>query len=614
MRRKEKQEKPHLSLHSYKNVFCDSLEALDWAYSHGLSKRAVIMTSSPAMLCSDNNNIQNIESRWSSEELKEFQSTIQSLSENIFDAVLNIPGIEREYALAISQSAVMFQKTLYKAACLNENDYLDSRLFIYLKGDGGPNGNNMNPPWSDILHNNPLFSVVDYTLKNNEWSTLSTRSVSYWQRYKIAGIDTALYRLATKVMKYLPNYLFKKEVLIPNENELTIEIVASLIKRGVKASKIKLNNNNNNNNTPSIDLKNIYEFILPIMQERIERWTSPYFVEPTLLLFKKKVSDEIKYFDRIALQWEKVIIKDDKIKRLVLMNAPGTRKGQAISYICRKNHIPFISATHGVTIEISKLHGELSVGLDNSVGDVALCSNFKAAQVEDESYFSNAKTQVVGMSSRHISMKYAKNINTIISPIVYISYNIYRGNLDQFISFKTDYDASIWESQIINKVLSHLPYNVCYKSYPDDNRRYSDIDPVLCNVDMAKNIALSSEKVDMRYLIGEHRIFVTTVATSTLAWPVMSGKPVVFINQKERGPLTDDAYLSFSKGLFVFNDNESNFHENLRDFLSQPLDEIERMWDNKKNARKKMIKDYFSEYSDSAGERASQIILREYFN
>ena len=41
----------------YKNVFCDSSEALDWAYKNGLDKNAIIRTCSPGMLWRDNTNI-----------------------------------------------------------------------------------------------------------------------------------------------------------------------------------------------------------------------------------------------------------------------------------------------------------------------------------------------------------------------------------------------------------------------------------------------------------------------------------------------------------------------------------------------------------------------------
>jgi len=67
-----------------------------------------------------------------------------------------------------------------------------------------------------------------------------------------------------------------------------------------------------------------------------------------------------------------------------------------------------------------------------------------------------------------------------------------------------------------------------------------------------------------------------------------------------------------SKGLFVFDDDKNNFHENLRSFLSQPISYIEAQWEEKRVFRKDMIKNYFSEYKGDAGKRAAKIILKEY--
>ena len=141
--------------------------------------------------------------------------------------------------------------------------------------------------------------------------------------------------------------------------------------------------------------------------------------------------------------------------------------------------------------------------------------------------------------------------------------------------------------------------------------RYSDKDPVLNDVKNSNNIILFDKKVDMRYLLSKYRIIVTSGATSTLAWPVMSGKPVVFINRKEKSPLTDEAYICLSKGLFIFNDDEEDFHKNLSKFLSQPISDIEILWNKKKDFRKDMIKNYFSKYEGMAGKRAAKIILKE---
>mgnify|MGYP006416518669 CR=1 FL=1 len=85
----------------YDNVFCDSKQALEWAYKHNLPKKSIIRTSSPAMLCGNNNNIRNIDSRWTISEMKEFQTTIYQFTKDIYDASLSIPNIDRVTSLSI---------------------------------------------------------------------------------------------------------------------------------------------------------------------------------------------------------------------------------------------------------------------------------------------------------------------------------------------------------------------------------------------------------------------------------------------------------------------------------------------------------------------------------
>ena len=68
-----------------------------------------------------------------------------------------------------------------------------------------------------------------------------------------------------------------------------------------------------------------------------------------------------------------------------------------------------------------------------------------------------------------------------------------------------------------------------------------------------------------------------------------------------------------SKGIFVFDADEQDFHKNIRDFLSQPIDKIERLWQEKEGAREEMLREYFSAYNGGAGKRSAKIILNEYF-
>jgi hypothetical protein len=595
----------------YENVFCDSLQALEWAYNNGLSKSAVIKSSAPAMLLS-NKNIFNLENRWSTDELIKFQGTIQKLTKDIFDLVLSINNTERELALTVALFVYRFQKNIYKAACLCEDDFTDNTLFIYVDGETGPAGNIMNYPWDELLISNALFSKVNYTLTNDKWKVNDIRKTSYWKRLNVAGYETIAYRLATKLTNKLPGFIFNKEVLMPNENELNIEIASSLLMRGVKITRIEPHKNSSSLESKALNMDKelIYSTILPVIRERVERWVDPSAVNITMSLFKPSLEKHIYQFNSLVNGWSKTINSSSKVKKAVLVNSPGNIKCHALSYVCRRSGIPVMASQHGVTIEISKAHSMLHVALDNSIADVIFSYNKKITDIEKSSYFDNAKHHVVGMPMRLIRMNSSYIFSKSKLPIVYISLNLYRRGLS--VSSNTDYRNAKFERKIINKVLNVLPHIVCYKTYPEDNRRYADIDPILNDVKAASNIELFSEKIDMRYLLSKYRVLVTTCATSTLGWVVMSGKPVVFINQKNKSPLTDDAHKILSKGLFLFDDNDRDFHNKLKIFLSQSIEEIDKLWKKKRSSRECMIKDYFSAYRSGAGKRASKIIIKDF--
>jgi hypothetical protein len=603
----------HVDFSEYGSIFCDSSKALEWAYKQGLSRDAIVHTSSPALLWKKKPNIKNIEEGWNIDKLEIFQSAIPQLTEHVFDTMLSINGVEREAALVISQIAHQFQKIIYKAACLQEEDFTNLRLFIYVEGKTGPDGNIMNSPWDRLLVPNKLFSTVKYKLHNDDWSVLTTKGISFWQRFKVAGFESIVFRIATKIMDKAPNFLFKKELLMPNENELNIEIASSLILRGVRVKKVNINLPSSVDNIKlGVETTDIIELVLPIMLKRVEQWVVPVAVDTVMNIFKQQLEGQLKKFKLLTDVYKTSIYNSEGVKRAVLMNAPGSIYGKALSYVCRSNNIPLISSQHGVTVEISKMHYLLHIRFDNSVSDLNFAYNSKAVEVERKSYYDKSKHYVVGMPARLMRMSNMRTERGSTTPIVYISTNLYHMGLSQ--SLKTDYGRALDEHNLIVNVLSRLPHKVCYKTYPEDNRRYADMDPVLKDIKTYENIELFSDKIDMRYLISKYSVLVTTCATSTLSWPIMSGKPVIFIDQKNNNPLTDDAYLSLSKGIFVFDDNKENFYEELRDFLSQPIEDIEKLWQDKQSYRNDMIKNYFSAYqSTTAGKRASKTILRECF-
>jgi hypothetical protein len=595
----------------YNVVFCDSKEAINWAYSQGLPKDSIIKMSSPAMLWDKNDSIQHIEARWTLAEMREFQTGIKKFSEDVYDSIINVDGVTHEIALCIAHASVKFNKILFKAACLKKEDLFEKRLFIKVEGVGGLTGNNMNSPWDDLLKNCTSYSSISYKLKEDIWNVSSKKDIPLWNRIRLGGVETLIYRVVDSVLAKIPRRLFSKKIIVPSENELLIESLYYLLTKGIAVQKIKPDKNAK---IEYRDFSYIRKFTSPIIKKRLQRWVVPDLVSRCLELYFNLIYKDLRLMDKYSNQWRPVLNEIYGTKKALFINVPCNPKGLSLTELCRKQKIPILSAQHGVSREICSMHDAVSTIYEINASDYFFTYNTSAAKISEDSHFAIGKAFTVGMSKRHIRVG-NRNFNykrgTI--PIMFISTNIYRGNLGNFASWLTDYERSINEGRLISEIFSKIPHKVCYKTYPEDDRRYCDKDPVLCSIKEYKNIEVYDKKVDMRYLLQDYRILITTGATSTVSWAVMSGKPVIFINYKNHSSLTTEAYNSFSKGLFLFDADSENFSEDLKVFLSKPIEEIESLWIEKKLDNEVMIKKFFSNNLNGGGKKVSEIVMNNLF-
>ena len=395
---------------------------------------------------------------------------------------------------------------------------------------------------------------------------------------------------------------------------MVIETASHISRKGIWVKYIE----------PNLDFKtydytkkyiNIEKNICPILEERVKQWVYPddLLISNCLKLFVSDVYRSLNEFEAWSKRWEHIKEESYNHNSILLTNAPGSTKGLALTECCRKFRIPVISAQHGVTPEICNTHSEVSAHYEINASDIFLSYNNESAKMVEKSHFSIGKAFVSGMSSRHIKVKKVGLLTNITTPIVYISTNLYKGNIGWFGTWLTDYHRARKEQSIVVNVLSKLPYMVSYKPYPIDNRRFADRDPVLDDIENLDNIQLFDKKIDMRYLMDNHRILITSMATSTIGWAVMTGKPVIFLNWKSNNPLTKSAHKCFSKGIFVFDDDDENFPDNMLLFLSQSIDRIEELYELKKEFRDIMINRFFTPFQSGAGERTSAMLVKKYF-
>ena len=163
-------------------------------------------------------------------------------------------------------------------------------------------------------------------------------------------------------------------------------------------------------------------------------------------------------------------------------------------------------------------------------------------------------------------------------------------------------------------VVCKIPYKIDYKPYVIENLRYLDEDPVLAYVEKQPNLNLLNSNIDARFLLSQYKVIINTRASSTLSWILLSEKPLVFINIKNESSLKENLKKEIKEAIFYFDDSDPNYKKSLIEFMSQPLQVIESMYNKKKDRRNSFIKKYFSKYNFGAGKRTKNFIIENCFN
>jgi hypothetical protein len=600
-------------LSEYEQIFCDSLEALNWARSNGLRKNAIIKTNAPALLWSNDPLIHHIDANWEKQDFKDFQKGIQDFSDIVYQVLIDDP-ICKEFALVLAQQSVILQKIVYKAGCLKKDDLLSPRLFLNISSNIEPVESKINPIWDQLLINNKHFKVLTYNIQNDKWKKSDPKLIPLFDRMRFGGFETLFYRLALIFWSKIPFNISPTTILISKENELIIETASSLALQGKALKRIQLQESIFDAKLKDFEKKEqrLKQLIQPILKNWLSKWIIPELVSTCENLIIDFLAKELYEFLNIKKNWIKQLENQSNIE-IALINSPGNIQGVAFYEACKEKSIKVISAQHGVTNELMELKNEWLVNHEVNASDCCLVYNPASYNEMKKSPYSIGNPFIVGMSNRHHRVGDNNLKKEGSTDIVYISTNLYKGNLNYFGGYINDFDRAKRESNIVLKVLAKLPCKVRYKSYPEDTRRYVDKDPVLSEVESTNNIELFDSKIDMRYLLAQHKIIVTSLATSTLGWVVQTKKPIVFINWNDNCPLNDEAYRSFSKGLFLFDGNNKNFQKNLVQFLSQPVSNIENLWRLKSDDFNQMLEYYFTCSSAGAGKRAAKMINKEFF-
>jgi hypothetical protein len=327
--------------------------------------------------------------------------------------------------------------------------------------------------------------------------------------------------------------------------------------------------------------------------------------------FEKSLVRTVVDYESEKQRWLTTLDKtpgNERPTRAVLTNTIGGASLAALHQVLRGKDIPLMVFQHGVTMEYHATHYLYGSQHETACAELAVLFNQRGTMAAERSIFRQGRGVAVGLPRDYGKRRQRRRAKGT-PPIWYISTALYIGNRGVLFEGVSDGDKSDFETGVVQNVLAQLPHQVAFKAYP--GRRFLDPLPEEIAVNQSDNVELIRDRVDMRYLFDAARILVTARSFSTPSWCIMSDLPVVHIDIPEQSPLTPEAREAFAAGVLFFDAGAPNFHSQLCDLLSKPVEEIEALYAAKQKARESLIKEYISDYGTTgAGYRAAAHIER----
>ena len=597
--------KTSYSLSDFDTIFFFFFYSLTRAFDEGLSKHVKIKTSSPALLWQKELNVENVEARWSREDINVFRQQTSHYTTDLYDSIIKVHKF-RNYAISISRLAINFERIIYKAACLRESDFNKPRLFLSIKSDEVK----LNSPWTKLLSSNSKF--IEHSVKEVYRVYPNPKNLAkFWDRIKIGGIDTVFFRMAIIFWKKAPKFLAKKQLLIAKENYLIIEGASKAAQKGVAIRQLNLSMPNAKLPS-SCNFEELFGIIKPVILKRITPWLVSEAVNPCVEMFLAEVITTVDTQNYARMQWRNILSRAaNKKKTIVISNSPHRPVHIALAQECHQRNIPFIGVQHGVTHEIAEDYDFQKSLIETNIADLFLTYNNKMSEIAKNNLTKRGESIAVGFPKRYFKAPQTKKgKNQFNCPVVFVSSNLYLGNLGSVSNDLNDNERAFQELEYL-EILNDIPHKVMYKTYPTYWRRYSDVDPVAKLASQMKNITVFHKVMDLKYLYSEFRVIITTTATSSLSWALQSGKPIIFIDNPDFGPLRKKVYSLMKKSVFLFDKRDADMLSKLKDLLTNPIEDIEYEWNRKSRvtARKSLLKEYFTTYDDGlAGKRVADVL------
>ncbi|MEQ8667364.1 MAG: hypothetical protein RIC16_16715 [Rhodospirillales bacterium] len=598
-----------MSFGLFRRAYCDSLALLERARADGLPADVQVLSASPAMILGG--HAESVHREFDYEKRRALDEQTLALSGKIRDAVARA-GYGSSQANLLAGHALHLQAMIAHAASLDERDHQDPVLVV--RGHTGHGGTDrlFGAPWSGLLAGRDNVTVVEYDLPMDDKFLLQGgESPSLMARIRFAPWHRILFRCLEFVSRVTRFVRRRRRVFVFSTNELVMETCAVLGTRGYPLLNLDAPAPSDTTDNSGLD-----EFGLPpavteslrgVLDQHVAGWVAEPFRNDMVAACLRRCGLRWSTYDSALTAWERSLVAADPSPGdMLAVNYPGGPVALALIDAFRRRGALTFACEHGATRQFNKTHRQLVPMFEVSFVDWVMSFSQRSADICNASPFAVGRALPVGFPADYFRVRDTPSDDSY-PPVLFVSTTLYAGNLQGLSGGLSDVDAARRDLKIIDDVLERIPHRTTFKPYPAI--RYPDPDPVIERVRESERVDLFEDNFDLRYEIGKHRVVVTSRATSTVSWCVMSGKPLIFIDYPDHMPLTPEAREAFEAALFVVDAGAPDWLEQLRTLLSKPIDEIEALWAEKAGNRPRLVREFFTIPEPGAGIRAADEII-----
>lgn len=594
-------------------IITDSKDLLNFAYKNKLSRKAKIFSTSPSINFDETLNVIKLEKYYSLSKNIKLKESIKKLFYKISFFLGKHKNTKILNGIAMREICLLIP---FYERCLLLNSLNLKKKILVLEHQ------NYRTPYEELFSNlegieflilnNTDTEIKNFTLekykskflqKENLILTILNYFKSIKQQWLISKWMWFFYPFLKFMWKMINFLRLNKGFLIINDSSLIRETSCWLSMAGYSFTHERFliediyrkSQNSKNDEVLQEKLKKIF-------QDHFKSFFSDTLNKAISKISSYKISIHYNSMKEVIPKFDEFIEKKNikAVMSVIFKNVAQFAFYESL----KKKKIKLILFQHGVAREISKFCDYLTPFLEGSNSDFFITFNKKSKDLYSNSKLNTALNFDVGVSKDYFIKSKLEYNN--FPPILYNFTGIYmnqkiisRGLLDS--------EIAIFEISILNRVLKKLPHKVLFKTYPN-TWDYPDENPILKEANKIENLKVYNKNIDSRFIMHKSRIIVTSRLTSTLSWSIMSGKPVIFLNIDETVFSRSDVMKYIKDSIIVFDKNEKNFYSHARSFLSKPIDEIKYLYEKKKIAREKFIKNFITSQKNQVGKKISKII------